>query len=306
MHELTVLVHKMKKDIEHNKQASQQFYTPQQSIVDKSGSLVVSAPAIDRIINGMMMEASAVDFFLKIIQAEAHNKRIAIFPINFMQKIIENTSFTANDTFANRMFRRYEERNGWREIFSEADQLHFPILHSAHYSVISIAKLQEQHTTSDYDYYYRIHAKCSMGKDMDHLVTPLLTAIKNYYKFKGKQFNQDQWRRLIGRGAKRCAKQADNGLNCGVFVCFSIEMMIKVDDPYPEFRNSDVTMYRNHIIQQIMQFVKTHDDDYSMLEVTARGRADGKRVRAKPLRQVQTQRSQVLVDLTGGDSSDAE
>ena len=99
-----------------------------------------------------------------------------------MQKILENTSDISNDDFTNRMFRRYEERNGWREIFYDADKLHFPILHSAHYSVISIAKLQEQRTTSDYDNYYRIDAKCSMGKDMDHLVTPLLTAIKNYCK----------------------------------------------------------------------------------------------------------------------------
>jgi len=109
----------------------------------------------------------------------------------------------------------------------------------------------------------------------------------------------------MGRGTNRCAKQADNGLNCGVFVCFNIEMMTKFNVP-PAFRNSDVPMYRNHIIQKIMQFVKTHDDDYSMLEATARGLADGKRVRAKPHRQVETQRSQVVINLTGGDSSDAE
>ena len=253
----------------------EKMYNGQQSIVDNSGSLVVSASAIDRIKNGMM-EASALDFFFKIIQGEAkkNDKKIAIFPINFMLTLLEASA--ANGT--NRMFRRYEVRNGWRDIFQDADQLHFPILYCSHYSVISIAKLQQQSTSG---HYYRIYAKCSMGKDMENLVTPLLTAIKNYYKFKGKQFNQDQWLRPMGRGAKRCAKQAENGLNCGVFVCFNIEMMTKDNVPYPEFRNSDVPMYRKHVLQTIMNFVKTHNDDYSMLEVTARGRAGGKRVRSK-------------------------
>lgn len=283
------LVKKMKKDVERNKLNIKHFYNPKQSIVDKSGSLVVSASAIDRIVNGMM-EASALDFFLKIVQVEAHYERIAIFPINFMQKILDHAINT------NRMFQRYEQKNGWEDIFHEADQLHFPILHSAHYSVISIAKLQKEHTTSDCDYYHRIYTKCSLGRDMDHLVRQLLTAIESYYESNGKQFNHDQFYRPMGRGAKRCAKQADNGLNCGLFVCFNVEMMTKIKVNCPTFCNDDGPMYRNHMLLKIMQFVETHNGDYSMLEVTARNRAGGKRVRAKPQ----------LIDLTGGDLSDEE
>ena len=175
------LVKKMKKDVERNKQTTQRLYNRNQSIVDNSGSLVVSESAITSIGHGMM-DASALDFFLKIIQAEAEDERIAIFPINFVQNILEDVSDNARDT--NKIFRRYEERNGWKNIFHEADQLHFPILRSAHYSVISIEILQERQTTSDY--YYRIYAKCSLGKDMDHLVRQLLSEIKKYYEFKGK------------------------------------------------------------------------------------------------------------------------
>ena len=260
-------------------------------IVDRSGKIVVDAEAVKRISNGMM-DASVLDFYLKEVllgELEAQDK-VAIFGVNFLRDMIDKR--TSDET--NKMFQRFEKRMEWNDLFRDAHQIHFPMLSGNHYSVISLEKVSD--SSRDGEHRHNISTKCSFGRPMDEAVRKLLDAIRDYYKYKGKRFNDEQWHRPLGRGTKRCAKQGSNGLNCGLFVCFNIEMMVKIGATTPAFCNEDAMMYRDHIALSIQQFLDKNGD-YSLMEERS-DCGSGRRLKKMPRTQTQGKGSPSVIDLT--------
>lgn len=158
---------------------------------------------------------------------------------------------------------RHVEKSVRSDDLFEMLQLHLLRLSAGHYSLMSILKVPDQG--------YHMFVHCSRGgaeRWDDQNKASLLFGLGLFYESKHGpgSFNVTKWRSPAGRGSRRCSIQ-NGGTDCGAYMAYNIESMVRYDAPYPEISDQDITLYRKYMAMKMMDVVEA-SGEYTLRHCT--------------------------------------